>query len=307
MIDNLFENLSRGIWFRIRDTCKSSIRQDEETLTDNILLEILRSEIPSIQVIQTSKVSEKEKGTDWEWWLGSEKFGWLRYAIQAKKLHPQSQNYPSLNHLSGKKPDRRRQVDVLNEYASKNNAIPLYCFYNYLEVEDHSDLQKYWHQRKEQYQIEQFGWTFTPIETVLKILDNKVPGNKKFHNIHMNKDTLPMKYLCNSSNSFELLKNLKQRAKNGEEVIGYVQELPSYFDNMEFIIEKEEEELREQKNSISYKTADYGGVPKLSLFKEISPFENNYIIQKASSLPEEYYDAKTGLYPKRILKIDLDL
>ncbi len=308
MIEKLFENLSIEIWNRIRDTYKASIRQGEETITDIILLEILRLKSSNVQVIQTPKIKEKEKGTDWEWWIGSKNEGYLRYAIQSKKIDPESRNYKSLNYKSGKGANRKRQIDILTEYAKDNNAIPLYCFYNYVELKDGQDLLEYWHHKINEYQIEQFGWTYTPVDNVLKLLDSKINGNKKFHNIHINKDTLPLRYLLNQKTCKKLLNSCKEKTGKGETVSGYIKSLPSFFNEIEWIIEKEKEEERmkrenEGKSQIVY----YRDVSDLSIFAgKILTFENNNIIQKATSLPEEYYNHKTALYPKRILKIDID-
>ena len=89
--NKLFEKISKDIWYKIKYATKAQIRQGEESITDNILLEILKSENKQIKVIQTSKIKEQEKGTDWEWWIGCKNLGWLRYAIQAKKIDSQSQ------------------------------------------------------------------------------------------------------------------------------------------------------------------------------------------------------------------------
>lgn len=87
---------------------------------------------------QTPKIRETTSGTDFEWWLGSDSTGWLRFAVQSKKLHMQSQWYSTLRHdVNGV-----LQLDCLEQYAASNRATPLYCLYNY---SDHVDPDKHWH------------------------------------------------------------------------------------------------------------------------------------------------------------------
>ncbi|WP_238858030.1 DUF6615 family protein [Poritiphilus flavus] len=302
MIYKLFEQISQDVWFRLRDTSRASIRQGEETITDIILLEILRSGNKNIIVVQTPKIKEPEKGTDWEWWIGNEKTGWLRYAVQAKKIDPKTLNYKSLNYKSGKKPNQKRQVDILKRYAEKNNAIPLYSFYNYVRVRNNDDLHSFWHQNKEEYQIEQFGWTCSPIENILKLLDSNVRGNKNFESIHCRKNTFPIRYLMHSKNVENLLNSCKEK---GEDVVGYHKSLPPFFKNIQLLIDRDDEEEMRKKDKeyplgIAYKT-----ISEDSIFMSPNNYDNNIVIKNAPIISEEYYDKQLGLYPKRILKIDI--
>ena len=86
----LLESLAKQTWDRIKDGYELEISQGEETITDLNLLEIKRSGIRSFQVVKLTKAEEAIKGIDWEWWIGSESQGWLRYAIQAKKIQVES-------------------------------------------------------------------------------------------------------------------------------------------------------------------------------------------------------------------------
>lgn len=302
MINKILEKVSQDIWFNLRDTTRAKIRYGEETITDYILLEILRSENKDISVIQTPKITEKEKGTDWEWWIGTEKLGWLRYAIQAKKLDSKSLNYKSLNYKTGKRPFQKRQIDVLKRYAEKNNAIPLYCFYNYVSVDNNDDLMSYWHQDIREYQIEQFGWTCSPLENVLNILDANVRGNKNFHNIHNEKETFPIRYLTDFSKIKSLLQDCKKEESN---IIGYSESLPSFFKDTELLIDRDKEEEykkgKHSKSEISY----YKKAPDDSIFNLPNYYNNNVVINNVSIISRDHYDEETGLYPKRIVKIDI--
>ena len=254
-------------------------------------------------VIQTPKIKEKEKGTDWEWWIGCEELGWLRYAIQAKKIDPTSLNYKSLNYKSGTKPNKKRQIDILKKYAKENNAIALYSFYNYVEVRGRDDLHPYCHQRIEDYQIEQFGWTYTPIDNVLELLDSGAIGNKKFENIHSYEETLPMRYLMHPKG----VKTLLQSYKNKEEYVpGYSESLPSFFKNIEQIVDKDnEEEMKKRDGGRSTSISYFIEAPEFSIFEKPRQFKNNVVIKNASVISEECYNRQLGLYPKRIVKIDI--
>ncbi len=71
---------------------------------------------------------ESVKGTDWEWWIGNRTHGYLRYAVQAKKLDAKTNRYSSLNHKVGVGSKTLFQHDILEKYAHVNQAIPLYAF-----------------------------------------------------------------------------------------------------------------------------------------------------------------------------------
>jgi hypothetical protein len=127
MLRKVLEGLSVDTWERLRDARTFEIRFGEETITDLLLLDLKRKAFKTTSIVQTSKYEEKNTGTDWEWWLGHPG-KWLRLAIQAKKLK-RKDRYDSLGHKVSKK----HQVDLLEEYAEANNAVPMYCLYNHLE------------------------------------------------------------------------------------------------------------------------------------------------------------------------------
>lgn len=98
MLRHALETVAGQTWETLRDSTKCSISQGEETITDNLLLCLLRQSLPSIRVIKTPKDKEAIMGTDWEWWIGSKSGGVLRYAVQAKKLDYASHRYLKLKH-----------------------------------------------------------------------------------------------------------------------------------------------------------------------------------------------------------------
>ena len=185
------EELAEDTWDRLRDAKALSVRFGEETITDLMMLEIQRQALPSIVVDPTSKRNESLSGTDFELWMGSDQAGWVRLAVQAKKLHLASDNYHGFNHKVGQA--KTRQIKLLEAYAQTNDAVPLYCLYNYTV-----DLSAflYWHccQGLQAFQPKQLGCTITPSSTIKKTLCQY--GGKNFSNIHQAECTLPWRCLA---------------------------------------------------------------------------------------------------------------
>lgn len=98
MLTAKFEQLSKDIWAKISAAHHYNLQYGEETITDSMLLEIFTQKFSNIKIIQTPKKKEAIQGTDWEWYVGSNSFGWIKFIIQAKKLHPISNNYKKLDH-----------------------------------------------------------------------------------------------------------------------------------------------------------------------------------------------------------------
>lgn len=281
MIEKLFHTLSENIWDRIRDSVDSGIRQGEESITDNILLEIFRARPFGVKTIQTPKLSESQKGCDWEWWIGSDNDGWQRYAVQTKKIQPHNAYYPSLNYKVGKPPHQQRQLDILLNYAEVNNAIPLYSFYNYLFLKE-DELIEYWNAELP-FEKKLLGWTYTPAHIIQNVLDPKIKkGHRRFFQyIHTHKETLAMRSLIRKKYPFFVD---TQDVINREGKVGYYQKSPKNF-----------------RDSIA---GDYGGkIPlasKNSIFKELSieeeKFKNAYL--------KKFYDKELQQYPKQIMIIN---
>lgn len=190
----LFEKLASYTWQRILFSEEFKISQGEETITDLNLLEIAMSQYSGVKVIKTAKYEEKNQGTDWEWWIGNSRIGYLRYAVQAKKIDKKFIHYKSLGH----KVESEQQIDILEKYARINRAIPLYCFYNY---SDNTDLTPYWHCNL-RLDDEQFGCTITPLKNVKQALQQR--GKRTFAFLHSFVNTKPWRCLvrCPSLRQF---------------------------------------------------------------------------------------------------------
>lgn len=169
----------------MRDGHNLEVRQGEVALTDYLLLEIARARLPSIRLVKTPQNQESSRGTDWEWWIGSHRAGWLRYAVQAKRLLFPKDLYDALGH----KVLRRRQVDILIDYARANRAVPLYCFYN---CTNEPNAKQYWHCNLP-FELEQFGCTVAPARVVKTALARR--GQRTFQFIHGDPRVLPWRCL----------------------------------------------------------------------------------------------------------------
>jgi hypothetical protein len=131
---------------------------------------------------EDTRINEATKGCDFELWIGSTKLGWCRYAIQAKKIKLPAERYESLGHKVAGVP----QIDILEKYAKMNNAMPLYCFYNYTANPATSNCT-------DPNDIEQLGCTVTPLVVVKQAL--LIRGSRNFSYIHKQECTLPWRCL----------------------------------------------------------------------------------------------------------------
>lgn len=215
----LLEDLSRETWGRIENSIAFDISQGEETITDNLLLNIKMSDTPSIiKITKCPKQLEAKKGVDWEWWIGSKIFGWIKYAVQAKKISLSVDlsegKFEGLNHAIGKKPKnslsgRTMQVDVLETYANSPDRVPLYVFYNYIKLSSPVWHHLYWHCKQKNYDERLLGCTISPLSVVKNSLEKPHrPSKRTFDKIHRHEQTLPWRCLLECPPIMELyLKN----------------------------------------------------------------------------------------------------
>lgn len=185
----LLEGLARGTWERLRHSLEFDVSQGEETITDLNLLEIRRSGVRGVRVWKCPKGQEAKTGLDWEWFVGSDEVGWLRYAVQAKKLKLGTKVYDKLSH----KVRKRLQAEILESYAEANEAIPLYCLYNY--VGGAAPFDRYWHCDDDP-EREQLGCTVTPLRVIKEALRRGGRASRRtFESIHSDDCTIPWRCL----------------------------------------------------------------------------------------------------------------
>ena len=190
-LDAVLQSLSKDIWERLRDVgalpTAHSVRFGEETITDILMLDLNRQGLTRAVFVQTPKSQEALTGTDFEWWLGSDATGWIRLAVQAKKIHLESERYPNLKH-----PVKSvSQIDLLERFAARHGAIPLYCLYNYT---DNAESSKHWHCCQRPFQEEELGCTITPSSNIKRAIH--LWGAKNFDFVHSQIDTIPWRCLA---------------------------------------------------------------------------------------------------------------
>lgn len=185
MSQELLEDLAKHVWDRIGHGERLGIRQNEETLTDNVLLDIAMSESPYIQVIKFDKNQEKETGADWEMVIQTRRQNWRRYAVQAKRINGKS--YKQLRHKVGDE----LQVDLLESYAKEVGAIPLYCLFNHMKDVD-VNPHAHWHCLKE-FELKQLGCSIALSRTIKSAVPRY--NSKTFDTIHTPVSTMPWRCL----------------------------------------------------------------------------------------------------------------
>jgi hypothetical protein len=175
----IFENLAFTTWETILNAFSNKISYGEDAITSVNLLSLRNASLGNL-ALQDTRPKESIKGCDFEFWIGSAKKGWLRYAIQAKKITVSSNRYSSLAHKVNGVP----QIDILENYSLANRAIPIYCLFNYSKdvLGIKSGCPKYIKTRE-------LGCSVTPLKTVRKAL--KTRGARTFKWFHSRKETLP--------------------------------------------------------------------------------------------------------------------
>ena len=150
---------------------------------------------------QTSKPDEAMWGTDFELWLGSNRKGWFRFAIQAKKLDLRSDRYSSLTQCNS----NGQQIDLLEQYARLNRAAPLYCLYNHA---DYVQERQHWHCCTGPVDLKELGCTVTPSSNIRRAID--AWGGKNFKSIHRRESTLPWKCLVSCPKVWDSLEAMSK-------------------------------------------------------------------------------------------------
>ena len=161
-LDSLLATLSGETWERLRDAAKLSVSFGEETITDLLALDINRKGLKTTTFEQISKPVEAYIGTDYEWWVGHDQIGWIRLAVQAKKLVLDRQQY-NFRHANK---SNIQQIDLLERYAKKVRALPLYCLYNY---SNNVDSQGHWRCGLRPFEEKDLGCTVVPSRTIRRL------------------------------------------------------------------------------------------------------------------------------------------
>jgi hypothetical protein len=263
----LFEAIASRTWKDMRDGYKFKVSQGEESMTDRILLDIVRaieSENFDLQVLKIDKKTEAKCGFDFELWIGNQG-RWLRYILQAKRLNVATRKYDQLNHKVKRDTEKIPQIVIFEDFAKRHpDSIPLYCFYNYLSIPSvprwNCGLAK---------EYEQFGCSIVPLQHVKRCNTRK--GGKDFKSVHDCEDAFPWRCLMCRRFREDFSKHpLVEQAQTGRLIH---EELP-YF--LQGISESSTTESKRQ---------------------GVFPFD---------ALPRELYFSDLGGYPKRIAKITIE-
>jgi len=190
-VAELFETLSKRVWSRLEQSLVFDVSQGEETITDINLLDMKIAGLKEIKLWKCPKSEEPKLGIDWWWLIGNDQIGWRSYMVQAKKLDLHTRLYRNLNHRVGK----RTQIEVLEEEAARRCALPLFCFYNYVDLRRLA-LMRYLHCLAEPREMPQLGCTVTPLWLIKKIVNKRSrPTERTFDYIHKQTDTIPWRCL----------------------------------------------------------------------------------------------------------------
>ena len=182
---SLFERLASETWGRLRLSIALDCSQGETTITDHNLLEMKRIGPSNLHVVKAAPLDERLFGFDWEWWI-KYRSGWMRFAVQAKKLNLRTCRYDQLRHTVGS----RFQMDLIEDFSRANGAIPLYCFYNY--VGNERTAESAWNCSLE-FEKEQLSCTLAPLHVVQRI--HRRYASKSFTALHMHSEVLPWRCL----------------------------------------------------------------------------------------------------------------
>ena len=184
-LDSLLATLSGETWERLRDAMNLSVSFGEETITDLLALDMNRKGLKTTMFEQISKPVEAYIGTDYGWWVGHDDIGWIRLAVQAKKLVLDRQQY-NFRHANT---STVQQIDLLERYAKKVRALPLYCLYNY---SNNVNSQDHWRCDLRPFEEKDLGCTVVPSRAVRGL----VRGYKNFNHLHRFGGAIPWRCLA---------------------------------------------------------------------------------------------------------------
>lgn len=195
---HLLKKESKELYNTMKIAQEIDIKLQEETLTELMLIN-LKSSIQNMglntKIKQCNKSDEFKTGTDFLWFVGSnKKKSWVAFYIQAKKLRGDQKYFLKHNYKNKTRNESApiiRQVDKLIAAAQdihlgskdKLKAIPIYCFYNYLNDEtlktaDYLDVDDFRHISKEK---GEFSFTYTSAYHVCSLLNQAYPPIKGKH------------------------------------------------------------------------------------------------------------------------------
>ena len=138
------------------------------------------------RLFPSTKPEESERGTDLEIRIYDAGTKAAKLAVQAKKLYPPPKTKPYQIGKYQLYAREKSQMDILEDYSQKNDAIPLYLLYNYV---DKCAISRYWHCCQCPPDRKQLGCTLVPSRNIRQAFEN--PKLKNFDGIHKSRGVLP--------------------------------------------------------------------------------------------------------------------
>ena len=182
------ERIAADTWERLKLSRELRTRLGEETLTDLLVLDFVRSMKGRAKLYPSTKAEESRQGTDLVILIHAGGNRAFTFAVQAKRLylHETRDRYDSLN---ANVKSGSSQLDILDEYSQKKRAIPFYLLYNYVR---RNDIQPYWHccQCSDDRQM---GCTMVPSWVIRQAISKH--GQRNFNSIHTSCAALPWRCL----------------------------------------------------------------------------------------------------------------
>jgi|GEM_PF-2379239 len=116
----------------------------EESITDFLLLELIRTHSLDLCVQKFNKRQEGDDGigADWDWWLFEENdnhFKAIGLRFQAKIIKQDQRSYSSVKRTVSS--TGNQQVDDIINSSASDNMLPLYVFFNLFNSDAHEHLE----------------------------------------------------------------------------------------------------------------------------------------------------------------------
>lgn len=220
-----FKEFSYYTWSRLELSRRSkSIKTNEVTLTQNLIhnyyLLSRQFDLP-IQIFEAN--NESINGNDIEFALETAN-GYVLFPTQAKIIKP-NDKYDTISH----KVNNKYQIDLLEQYGKGVKGIPLYLFYNVLNLglENFENVKSF--EEKASMEIQNYGCSVARLSFIKKFNSEGKWKTPSFWDIHPENGT-PIHQLIKIvggnllqcplfRNEMDFLKNINLRYYSEEEVI----------------------------------------------------------------------------------------
>jgi hypothetical protein len=177
------QGLARGVWARRGQAKSVGLPFGEETVTENLLLDLALTYPGKVTIVPFSKPIEGKTGADWAWAFESAD-GAYNYPmmVQAKVLDALDRGYGEIPRNVGT--SSVRQIDRLIDTADSFGFPAFYAFYNHLN--DSTRVPSNCHSldmTRSGPIPETWGVSIAPAENVRKVLNDVTFETHKAHSI----------------------------------------------------------------------------------------------------------------------------